>query len=265
MIIMGAASALNKSAIETPWNYKGSTGPEHWGSLSQSFILCATGKMQSPINIPKKTITTARNLNIDYQSAAMRISGDDITELMIGNEQTIINDGHTVQLNFPLQQNSEVITLQNQKYKLVQFHVHSPSETQWHGQAFPLELHFVHQGDSGKIAVLAVFIKAGEANATLQKIINYLPQKSGQQIEISGEQIDPANLLPTRRDYYSFMGSLTTPPCLENVQWVVFAQAITASPAQIVELRKAMHGPNARPVQPLKGRKIFYSTVKTSS
>ena len=201
---------------------------------------------------------------VKYQAAPMIIMENGITDLMVGGMQTLINDGHSVQLNFPASQSDEFIVLGDKSYHLVQFHFHSPSENMLHKESFPLEIHFVHQSDDGELAVIGVFVEDGQAgpNPVLQEIVDHLPNDQGQEHTIQGERINPAHLLPTKRDYYSFNGSLTTPPCSQNVQWIVMAHPITASSAQIVRLRREMGGANARPVQPLNGRVISYSEMK---
>jgi carbonic anhydrase len=170
----------------------------------------------------------------------------------------MINDGHSIQVNFPAKDIKETLTLAGKPYRLVQFHLHSPSENQWHGRSFPMEIHFVHQSSDGQLVVMGVFVNAGKQNTTFQQLMDHLPQSQGTSFLISGVSVNPANLLPTQRDYYEFDGSLTTPPCTEGVHWIVMAEPITASPAQINSLRNAAGGANARPVQPLHHRTISY-------
>ena len=163
-----------------------------------------------------------------------------------------------MQLNFHTDPR-ESISLNGKDYKLVQFHIHTPSEHLWHGQSFAMEIHFVHQGENGELAVIGVFVKGGAENSALQKIVNNLPERNGIEQTINGEQINPADLLPAKHDYYSYAGSLTTPPCSEGVQWIVLSEPITASPAQILKIRKAAKGANARPMQALNERELMFS------
>lgn len=250
--------AADDTATHIKWGYKGNMGPTHWGQLDADFAQCATGKAQSPINIPKKVTKSDQSLVTHYEPAALAIVEDGTTSLLIGQQQIIFSDGHGVQLNFPVDHTKESIEVNNQIYRLIQFHIHSPSETTLHGQSYPLEIHFVHQGDNGQVAVIGVLVKGGEANATMKKMIDHLPNERGTVFEIKDETVNPADLIPSNQSYYSFKGSLTTPPCTEGLLWLVMADPITASPAQILMLRKAMGGDNARPVQPLNGRVISY-------
>jgi carbonic anhydrase len=249
----------NDIGVKVKWGYIGNVGPTKWGQLDPSFVLCDIGRSQSPINIVKQTTKTQHSLTLHYESAPLIMMDNGPTALMMGNTQTIINDGHGVQVNFPQSQSNEFMTWEDKTYRLVEFHFHSPSENQWHGQSYPMEIHFVHQGKRGHVAVIGVFVKGGKENPTLETIIRHLPQQEGKAFPIKGEQINPLDLMPSVKDHYDFAGSLTTPPCTEGVRWIVMADAITASPAQIVQLRKAAGGANARPVQPLNGRTISYT------
>ncbi len=238
--------AADNTATKAKWGYIGNTNAAHWGQLDPSFTLCAKGKDQSPINIPNKVPNTKNTLTINYESAPM----------------IILDTGHGTQLNFSNDQSDESITFDGKKYFLVQFHIHTPAENKLHDQAFPLEIHLVHQNANGQVVVIGVFAKNGKANPTLKKIIDNLPKESGKEQIIEGEQINPADLLPMKHNYYSFNGSLTTPPCAEDVQWIMMASAITASSAQISKLKKAAGGINARPIQTLNNRVVSYSAEK---
>lgn len=256
-------AALNDSAIQTKWGYLGNIGPERWAQLSPAFALCASGKMQSPVNIMKKVKIGDHKLIVHYEDAPLILIDDGSTTLNIDNNQTIIDDGHGIQVNFhPDTQLKETIELAGKTYKLIQFHFHSPSENQLHGRGSPLEIHFVHQSDDGKVAVIGVFVHAGEANPVLQTIINNLPKEERKEFLIADTRINPLNLMPVKKNYYGFMGSLTTPPCNEGIQWLLMDDAITASPAQIQQIRNAAGGANARPVQPLNQRAITFSMEK---
>ncbi|OGT61708.1 MAG: hypothetical protein A3E85_01935 [Gammaproteobacteria bacterium RIFCSPHIGHO2_12_FULL_45_12] len=258
-MLAGQDKSVNDSAVKVKWGYKGDIVPERWGKLTPAFALCATGKMQSPIDITQKIQIVPHGLSWQYQSAPMIIMDNGDTPLNLDGHQMIINEGHGVQLNFKDSPPREMITFLGNPYRLVEFHFHSPSENRWHGQSFPMEMHFVHQGKAGKVAVIGVFVKAGEANPAIQQIVENLPKVEGRPFTIKGKRINPADLMPHGKAYYHFKGSLTTPPCSEGLQWVVMADAITASPAQIALLRKAMGGDNARAVQPLNHRQISFS------
>lgn len=254
-----SCATINDAATKIAWGYEGKIGPEYWGSLNAAYAVCANGKLQSPINIKKDTIIKNTALALNYQPAPMRIVDDGITELMIGNVHTIFNDGHTIQLNFD-SDTPESIIYDGKNYQLVQFHIHSPSENKWQGHAYPMELHFVHQGEKGTLLVIGVFVRHGKENPGFKQVLAHLPKREGRVVTINSKKINPKDLIPIRQDYYSFAGSLTTPPCSEGVQWLMMAEPITASAVQIAKLKRVI-GSNARPVQPLHGRQVF-SVVK---
>jgi carbonic anhydrase len=255
------AKAVDDIPVTVKWNYRDGLGPQHWGTLHPEFAVCGAGKIQAPINIVEPIASGDNQLTIRYQTAPMVIMDDGNTNLLIGTQQTLVNLGHGLQLNFPETTSKELITYNGETYRLVQFHFHSPAETKLAGHQFPLEIHFVHSDEkgAGKLLVISVLIRSGKENATLQHIIEHIPLRGETAQVIEGERVNPNELLPANRAYYSFMGSLTTPPCSEGVQWLVMANTIMASPSQIVAFRQAAGGANARPVQALEGRKVEFN------
>jgi len=246
---------VNDSGAEIEWSYKGNLGPARWGQINPEFKLCAEGKNQSPIN--KKVVNVDDILSINYQTEPLILLNDGETELVIGSTQELINDGHTLQINTA--DVKENIVYGKNKYHLVQFHFHSPSENLLNGESNPLEIHFVHQGTNGRVIVVGVFVKSGEFNETLQTIIDNVSPVKDTEYTIQKVSVNPANLIPDNKNYFAFKGSLTTPPCTEGLQWIVMETPITATPAQIMQIRKIINGDNARHIQPLRDRVIFYA------
>jgi carbonic anhydrase len=117
-----------------------------------------------------------------------------------------------------------------------------------------MEMHLVHQSSQGKLAVVGVLIEAGSENYFLKEILENLPETE-EEAEVEGVKINVENLLPNNRSYYSYSGSLTTPPCSEDVSWNVMKTPIAASAEQIEQFME-IYQMNARPVQPLNRRKI---------
>lgn len=263
-IVIGISllSAHPLAIASAEWGYKGNLGPDRWAELDPAFALCGTGTSQSPINITKKTKKSPHLLTVHYQPAPMRIIDDGETDLLIGNKHAIVDNGHTVQLNFNPDQTHETFKYKNDEFKLIQFHIHTPGENYFNNIQYPMEIHFVHQGEQGKAAAIGVWVKNGPPNATIQKIIDHYPKEHFKEEVIKGTSINPIELLPAKLDYYSFMGSLTTPPCSEGLQWIMMAHPVTASPKQIYLLRKLIAEINARPIQALNKRVIHYSVNK---
>jgi carbonic anhydrase len=219
------------------WGYEGHGDAAHWGDLDESFKTCKLGKLQSPIDIETKKV----------QSAGLK----DIAFAYAPKAGEVVNNGHTIQVNVA---DGGKITLDNVDYKLAQFHFHNPSEEKVDGKSYPLVAHLVHKSAEGKLAVVAVLFKQGAENPALKRIFAKLPAKEGEKVALDAP-FDAAELLPKDRGYYAFMGSLTTPPCSEEVRWQVLKTPVDLSDAQLAAFTK-LYKANARPVQPLNGRVV---------
>lgn len=221
------------------WTYKGTTGPESWGRLARDFHLCEQGRMQSPINIDAGKAEAARvqPIRFDYRPVPL----------------DIVNNGHTVQVNY---QPGSSITIGNKRYDLLQFHFHTPSEHAVGGARSPLEVHFVHKSQSGELAVIGVLLDNGEENIVLREIWNYLPAHQGPAKSHEMVVINARDLLPVSSGYFRYMGSLTTPPCSEGVNWYVMETKSTVAPNQVSKFERAV-GLNARPLQALNNRMLI--------
>lgn len=218
------------------WEYEGKEGPQHWGALHKDYAACGIGKVQSPINITDTRKEKLPGIEFAYSPTPLKI----------------INNGHTVQVNLG---GGSGIKIGKDSYKLLQFHVHTPSEEQVNGKAYDMVAHFVHKNDAGRLAVVAVLFETGKDNAALAPVVTHLPKKAGPEQSVAGVSIDAAKLLPADKGYYTFEGSLTTPPCSEGVRWMVLKSPVQASSAQLASIRAVVHH-NARPVQPLHGRVV---------
>ncbi|MDD5717210.1 MAG: carbonic anhydrase family protein [Sulfuricurvum sp.] len=211
------------------WNYD-DHGPAHWGEFGET---CAAGKAQSPINIltnqtsslePSKSITLAESVN---------------------SNASIADNGHAIQATID---NGGKLTIDGIDYKLLQFHFHGKSEEMIDGKQYDLVAHMVHKSADGNLAVVAVLFNEGKkANPMVQKVLDNVGKTTS---------INPSELLPKQNDhYFHFMGSLTTPPCSENVKWYVMKEVQSATKEQITAMRH-YYDHNYRPVQPLNGRAV---------
>ncbi|MEZ5833816.1 MAG: carbonic anhydrase [Dongiaceae bacterium] len=222
----------------THWAYDGEAGPKNWGELSADFKVCSLGMEQTPIDL-KGTVRAETGL-VEPAFKQMPL--------------TILNNGHTVQVNCASGSRTLISGL---PFELAQFHFHHPSEHLLSGRAFELELHFVHKSSEGQLAVLGVFIREGQENAALAPIWSAMPREVGEPQQIDA-LVDPAALLPAERKYFRYKGSLTTPPCSEGVLWTVFKDPIEASSGQIRQFAELFPA-NARPVQSLNSRFLLES------
>lgn len=238
-ILSAAVAALLASSAmaaepQAHWGYQGEHAPEHWAELSPDFETCAIGHNQSPIDIRGAHRAKLPAIDFDYH---------------VGPAEAI-NNGHTIQVNLP---DSGGIELDGDHYSLVQFHFHTPSEEKIDGKSYPMEAHLVHKDAEGHLAVVAVMLKQGRRNTALAEVFDTLPTNEGASHALHA--LNPAVLLPAKHAYYSYSGSLTTPPCSEGVRWQVLKRPIEVSKSQIEMFRK-LYPMNARPVQPLNGREI---------
>ena len=216
------------------WSYHGETGPTHWAELGKENAPCKVGKQQSPVDI----------------SSAKKADLPPIAFAYTASSGEIVNNGHSVQVT-PSAGGS--IRVGDEEYRLVQFHFHHPSEETFHHKTHPMVAHLVHSNAAGRLAVVAVEIDKGGDNRGLQQIFDAMPRKEGEKSALDG--IDASKLLPAEHGYYAFLGSLTTPPCTEGVRWMVLKQPIQVS-AQELNAFVKLYPNDARPVQPLNGRRI---------
>jgi carbonic anhydrase len=219
------------------WSYSGATGPEHWASEDPAFATCGTGTRQSPIDIQRTVVKALPAIQFAYQPIPL----------------VVTDTGHSFQVNAPA--GSGGITVGGERYELVQFHFHRPSEERIHGRGYAMVAHLVHKNAEGQLAVVAVLIRQGDANAFLKPVFDNFPAKGTPQSYVAGATVNLSDFLPQQRGYYTFEGSLTTPPCSERVRWFVLKSPVTASAAQ-ERLFAGRYDHNARPVQPLDGREV---------
>ena len=144
------------------------------------------------------------------------------------------------------------------KYRLVQLHFHRPSEHLIAGKNFPMEAHFVHRADSGALAVVGVLMTTGKPNAAFSRIVSTMPAQEGPAVKADA-RIDPNALLPARRGYYRYPGSLTTPPCAEIVEWLLLTNPIQVAEANVASFAK-LYPMNARPAQKDNRRYVLQSS-----
>lgn len=228
---------ISESRFETKWGYTGSSSPEHWCELSNEYKIACKGKRQSPINI---TGTTDVDLPpLDLISQISRVS--------------IENNGHTIEVH-PKDSDNGLI-LEGKNYTLEQFHFHAPAENQIDGKTYPLEGHFVYKSHDGEITVLSVLYQYGSENENLKVIWKKMPQIAREEKELS-EPISIGDFFPKNPDYYNFEGSLTTPPCTEGVNWIVFKNQENVHETQVKKFTETIGFNNNRPIQDLNGREI---------
>ena len=218
------------------WTYEGEEGPEHWGEINPDYAVCGTGKSQSPIDVESATGDDLTNISFHYQPS----------------EVNILNNGHTVQVNYD---SGSYIELDGARYDVAQFHYHAPSEHAVDGKLFAAELHIVHKNADGGLAVVGILLDEGAQNDALQPFIENLPAEESEAADV-GVKINAADLLPVVQTTYRYSGSLTTPPCSEGVNWLLMTTPVEISTEQLTALESLFDHGNNRPVQPLNDRPL---------
>lgn len=228
------------------WGYSAADGPSKWASLDPEYKICDSGKRQSPIDI----------------TGAAPSGTADATEVDYGPEKVAVeNNGHAIEVNVEDPEGS--VTVNSTRYEIERFHFHTPSEETINGRRFDASIHLVNTGPEGKTAVIGVLVEEGASNPAMEQVVPLIPGAEGEENEAPG-QIDPSKLLPDSDTAFEYQGSLTTPPCSEGLEWIVYKQPVTMSADQLDALRAAYEG-NVRPIQPANGRPISVGSVTSGS
>jgi carbonic anhydrase len=232
LVLAAAAVALAcapADAQEHAWSYAGPTAPEHWTGLG--YPACS-GALQSPLDLSAGGTRAQLGVSVAYPAWPSAVA---------------YNNGHTVVIDAGA---PGTLRVGPARYDVVQLHVHVPSEHTVRGHRFAGEAHLVH-GAAGARAVLGTLIVEGAENPAWEALTRDPPGHEGERVPIGGE-LDLVALLGLHdvgaEWIYTYAGSLTTPPCDQDVRWLVRAAPITLSRAQVEALSSAMVR-NARPLQ----------------
>ncbi len=214
-----------------PWSYEGDLGPDYWG---ERFAMCARGRNQSPINIAGPMLRVKYELIQDYRPGQL----------------AIVNDGRTLQVNV---QPGSRMRIDSLPYELISLTFQRPAGEQVDGKTFPMGIHFLHRDLNGKLVTVVVLMREGNENPGIKQIWNSAPKAEGPEVKPDGVTFNPANLLPRDMKFFMYDGSLTTPPCTENMRYYILREPINISRDQILQFPFKL---SARPVQPQNGRPI---------
>ncbi len=225
---------------EPAFTYTGANGPDAWGDLSPEYTACADGSAQSPIDLVDADDADLADIVFDYRAGDVEL----------------VDTGHTIQVNQPA---GSSIQVEGDRYDLLQFHFHEPSEHTIDGEQFAGELHLVHRDEAGGLAVVAVLLREGASSAVLAPVFDALPAELDATAQVEG--FDPSRVLPEQRTTYRYDGSLTTPPCTEGVSWFVLDTPIEVSAAQLAAFSGIIEA-NNRPLQARGDRDIAHDTSR---
>ena len=218
------------------WGYDGPGGPENWAFLSAEFALCADGPQQSPIDITGYEKGDVGPIAVSYG----------------GDSTAVRNDGKLVHVDYGP---GNTFNAGRRTFELRSAHLHSPSEHRIDGVSFAAELHLVHEGADGDLAVVGLLFRLGEPSPIVQGILDAAPAAGA--AVTGGVTVNAGVYAPEGPGYYRYDGSKTTPPCDEPVDWYVMRELKTISPEQVDGLLALSGGPNNRPVQPRGDRRII--------
>lgn len=227
--VLTAHAALADTAPH--WSHDEQDAPGGWGAIEDAAQLapfnypygeCAIGKHQSPVDLAGEVNEKHYDrLNVHYPQ----------------DTPDFFNSGHAVQVNTSAGYRGR-LTIGNEVYPLTQFHFHAPAEHVIGAKTFDAELHFVHVREDGRIAVLGVLLEKGEANPEIDTVLKNVPAMADSKNTEKKNAISLKSLLPhDRKNFYTYAGSLTTPPCSEGVSWFVLAKPITVSTDQLTQLK----------------------------
>lgn len=217
------------------WGYEGAGAPDQWGSLRPDYRLCASGQRQAPIDLKDGIAVDLPPVEFDYRPSLFRVT----------------DNGRTLKVEV----GDNRVRLLGKRYTLVGLQFHHPAEVTTDGRGAAMAAHFIHRADDGRMLLIAVPLEAGPENAALQTVLDHLPLERHEPVEPPTTPLDLRALLPAQPGYFTFMGSLSTPPCTEGVQWVAMKQAVPVSPAQIAIFAR-LYPANARPLQAANGRLV---------
>ena len=206
--------------------------PVDWNYQEKEAWTCPSHQFQSPINI------------VNDHAKPMREDGSLILRYR-KKIDAIVNTGYCVQGYL-----KGVSSINNRLFNFQQFHFHAKGEHTIDEKEFPLELHLVHQSENGKMAVIAVLFEIGEENNSIDFILDHLNESE------FDNRFNLLSLVPKNLNYYHYLGSLTTPPLTENVEWYVLMEPMTLSKKQLNRLTE-IHNHNYRETQEINDRQVL--------
>ncbi|KAL3750961.1 hypothetical protein ACJRO7_011875 [Eucalyptus globulus] len=232
---------------ESEFNYDAGSerGPARWGEIRREWGMCSSGSMQSPIDLSSERVQVVTHLGR-------------LKRCYKASNATLKNRGHDITLRW--EGGAGSIYVNGTRYLLKQCHWHSPSEHAVNGRRFDLELHMVHESLNGKVAVVGIMYKLGRPDTFLSMMMKHIEDIADiHEAEKAVGIVNPKRIKIGSRKYYRYVGSLTVPPCTENVLWTIVQKVRTVAREQVKLLRKAVRDDsefNARPLQPINIRSV---------
>ena len=224
------------ASLGANWNYKGPNGPEYWASLDPYFVICDKGQHQSPIDIVKTFRPHLTPIVFKYQPSLLNA----------------VHTGNTVRINY---ERGSYIIAGERKYDLVYFDVHLPGEHAHKGYRPDMSVQLVHQDMEGNYAIIEVPMVTGVANRWFTQLWKHVPKQAGNEKLVDTYLYNVIDILPKDREYFTYNGSLSHPPCTENASWFIMKKPVQISDDQLRQFSKVIPH-SARPLQKLNKRVI---------
>jgi carbonic anhydrase len=231
-------AAMAAAQTTVPWSYEGKTGPLRWGKLDPAYEVCSNGREQAPLDIRGAKLNKAlQPIEFHYMAGSV----------------TLENDGRTIVAHV---NPGSYIVAGGVRYNLLEYDFHHPSEEPVKAKLADMSVHLVHKSADGKTVIIAsrLIEDQNRPNAVLATLWEHLPATAGKTEKIA-DMVNPGGLLPADRGYWTYMGSLTHPPCTEGVRWFVLEQEVTLSRDQLRAYTNFFKM-NTRPMQDPHGRHI---------
>jgi carbonic anhydrase len=200
------------AAESSIWSFVGRVTPDHWSKLDKKFESCGEAEA--------KGITEVTINDLDIKAPP------------------IIFDYNIYKYDPKTIKASKHMNIGGRIYKLVEFHIHLPSQHSIIGNIANAAIHFIHQDKDNNIAVVAVMIKVGKSNTTIKNLITTVDQDDKERFAV--EDGDLSSLLPLNKLYYHQIGAMSTPPCTDQVNWYIMKDPIEASTEEIIGLNKTI-------------------------
>ncbi|MGB6974803.1 MAG: carbonic anhydrase family protein [Terracidiphilus sp.] len=238
LLILVCATATLASAQSARWDYEGKYGPVNWSRIDPSYRACSDGHRQSPIDIRHAYLNRAlQPIEFHY----------------IAGGVTLENDGRTIVVRV---HPGSYILINGVRYDLMSYDFHHPSEESVKGKLADMDVELLHKSANGKYVILEsrFFEDIDEPNPTLATLWDHLPTAAGTSQDLAS-MVNPAGLLPGDGNYWTYMGSLNTPPCTEGVRWFVMQTPVTISRQQYRAF-VALFRVDSRPLQDTNRRRI---------
>lgn len=219
------------------WSYSGGDGPSSWGDLRADYELCSKGNEQSPVNLVFQDPNGKKSFSLGYQKGKASLS----------------DSGYSLRVEFTPQSQ---MSFDGQEYILEKAEIRSPSEHTLSTKTLPLEIQMYHRTSNGlRRGIVSLMVVEGKASPAFEPLLRLLGGVNGQ-TPTSSVDFDPSVLIPPKKTFYQYRGSLTHPPCHEGIEWFVFNTPIQMSSEQIKAIKDFYSG-NSRPAQSLNGRKVI--------